>query len=124
MSHCGTETEHITDICFLAETTFFKENPGSRIIVHTATSILFLLSAGFAFPVLNLFILQLRNILAGQTSIERLGKQGGRKVSLETLYNVNEPLLEPITEQIETKFLYREMVRDARTKNNWRSQGI
>ena len=72
-----------------------------------------MLAAGFAFPVLQLFITQCRNFMAGQTTIERLGKQQGKKHDLATLFNVNEPLLQPATELVETKFLYREVIREA-----------
>ena len=83
-----------------------------------------MLAGGFAFPVLNLFFLQARNFLAGQTSIERLGKQQGKKIELETMFNVNEPLLNPATPLVETRFLYREFVKEAAANNEWRSQGI
>ena len=72
-----------------------------------------LLSTGFFLPVLNLFILHCRNFLAGQTSIERLGKQKGKKVELAKLYAVNEPLLAPFTGKNRTEFLYRERVAEA-----------
>ena len=118
---CGTELEHWADLCLLARTEFFESESRSRIVVHVVTIVVFLMAGGFAFPVLNLFILQARNFLAGQTSIERLGKQGGRKVELATLFNVNEPLLAPATPQVETRFLYREFVKHAQDGGEWRS---
>ncbi len=59
-------------------------------------------------------MLHVRNFLAGQTSIERLGKQQGKKIELASLFNVNEPLLNEIRpDQIETKYFYRQAIREA-----------
>ena len=91
------------------------------IVTHVVTVFTLLQAAGFAFPVFQLFILQSRNFLAGQTSVERLGKQKGVKVELETLFNVNEPLLQPAKPLAETRFLYREIVKNAqRVDKPWR----
>ena len=83
------------------------------ILTKVISAIILILSGGFAFPVLFLFKLQLANFLTGLTSIERLGKLQGQKVALASQYSVNEPLASAATPLIETRFLYREMVRDA-----------
>ena len=92
ISTCGTPTEHLSDLCFIAQQDLLSDK-NSKIVIHIIDALIFFLSIGFAFPVLQLFILQSRNFLAGQTSIERLGKQQGKKVELTTLFNVKEPLL-------------------------------
>ena len=96
-STCDYEERHWTEACFIVETGFFNNNTKSRIVLHFIAVLIFLLSGGFAYPVLQLFITQARNFLAGQTTIERLGKQQGKKTELATLFNVNEPLLTPAT---------------------------
>ena len=123
-STCDYGEQHWTELCFLVETAFFNENPKSQIILHTIAPIIFLLSIGFACPVLLLFISQSRNFLSGQTSSERLGKMSGKKTDLALIYNVNEPLQMPATQLVETRFLYREIVRDAQISQQWNSQGI
>lgn len=100
----------MADLCFIVDTKFFSSNQKSLIVTHVATVLIFLQAAGFAYPVFQLFILQARNFFAGQTSVERLGKQKGMKVELETLFSVNEPLLQPAKPLAETRFLYREIV--------------
>ena len=86
------------------------------MVTHIVTVFILLLSGGFAFPVLNLFMLHVRNFMAGQTSIERLGKQQGKKVALAQRFNVNEPLLRGVKpDQIETRFFYRQAILDAQT---------
>jgi hypothetical protein len=52
---CGTDAQHYTDLCFLTDTTFFQEDSRSRIVIHIVIVFIFLVSGGFAFPVLNLF---------------------------------------------------------------------
>ena len=123
-STCDYGEAHWAELCFIVQTDFFSQNPNSRIVMFLVSSIVFLLSAGFAFPVLQLFITQSINFTQGQTTIERLGKQQGKKIQLATLFNVNEPLLQPATELVETKFMYREIVREAQVTKKWTSQGI
>jgi hypothetical protein len=74
-STCNSEDKHFADLCFIVSSNFFTQNRNSRIVLHLIAAIVFLLSGGFAFPVLNLFRMQATNFLTGQTTIERLGKQ-------------------------------------------------
>jgi len=113
LTTCDSEGKHFADLCLIVTSPFFRDNEKSRILLYVISVVVFLLASGFALPVLNLFILQARNFSAGQTSIERLGKQQGKKVSLEHMFNVNEPLLNPATPLVETRFLYREIVKEA-----------
>lgn len=140
-STCGTAVEHYADLCFVTQFDLLTDR-GQRIVTHIFVAIVLLLAGGFTFPVLQLFHLHLKNFLTGQTSIERLGKQQGKKVELTTLFNVNEPLLDNPDMQakdgktsaygakaanlplVETRFLYREMVIDAVKTNRWRGSGI
>ena len=71
---CDTPGQHFTDLCFIVKQEFIA-NKSSKIVINIIDALILILSAGFAFPVLQLFIMQLKNFLAGQTSIERLGKQ-------------------------------------------------
>ena len=64
-STCESEEKHFADLCFMVTSPFFTENPNSRIVLHLIAALIFLLSGGFAFPVLNLFRLQAGNFLAG-----------------------------------------------------------
>ena len=56
---CGTPDEHFSDICFIVQTQFFQGNSespkGSKILTHIIAAAIFILSAGFALPVLQLF---------------------------------------------------------------------
>ena len=105
--------KHWTESCFIVRTGFFAEFSNSHIILHLVAALLLLLSGGFAIPVFQLFITQSMNFLAGQTTLERLGRQQGKKVELATLFNANEPLLTPASHLVETRFLYRELIKDA-----------
>ena len=123
-STCDYGQKHWTEICLLVETPYFNSNTNSRIILHIIAVIIFLLSGGFAYPVLQLFMTQVKNFLAGQTTIERLGKMNGKKTDLAELFNVNEPLITPATKFVETRFLYREIVADAQQAGSWTSRGM
>ena len=70
---CGTESQHFSDLCFIINQDFLSDK-SSKVVINIIDAIILILSAGFAFPVLQLFLMQFRNFLAGQTSIERLGK--------------------------------------------------
>ena len=106
--------QHPVDLCFFVDSDLYRQRPKSSVLTHIATITVILLTGGFAFPVLQLFLKHLRNILAGQTSGERLGKQQGKKVELTSLYNVNELKEgEEKNDKLTTKYFFREAIREA-----------
>ena len=64
VSTCGTSNEHFADLCFFASNVVLSDK-SIKILMHILDAIILILSAGFAFPVLQLFHLQVRNFLAG-----------------------------------------------------------
>ena len=61
---CGEPGQHIFDLCFIIQKEFIADK-SSKIVINIIEALVLILSAGFAFPVLQLFIMQLRNFLAG-----------------------------------------------------------
>ena len=64
-NQCSNGVRHWTEWCFIVDTDFFDNDARSRGVVYTVLVFLFLISFGFAFPVFNLFTLQMGNILTG-----------------------------------------------------------
>ena len=104
---CDANNPYYTDWCklILNSNGFFQTNSNSKIVVHVAFGIVFLLSAGFWVPVLILSSVQCKNFCSGQTTIERLGKKGSPRI----LYDNQEPLLQPPNGRVQTKHLFKEM---------------
>ena len=55
-STCGTPAENFTDLCFIVQQDYLSDK-NSKIVIHIIDALIFFLSVGFAFPVLQLFIL-------------------------------------------------------------------
>ena len=54
ISTCGTPQKHWTDLCFIIDADLLSDK-SSKIVTHVLDALILILSAGFAFPVLQLF---------------------------------------------------------------------